>query len=65
MSETAFDGTLISDTSFETLPSEDLLAKLVRAIRTEKRRIYRIGTPVLAALLLTINAVRLKRVVRK
>ena len=36
VSETTFDGTLIPETSFETLRSEDSLAKRVSAIRIEK-----------------------------
>jgi hypothetical protein len=37
--ETAFDGTLISDASFETLASKDLLAKNIGPIYIEKPRI--------------------------
>ena len=44
LSETTFDGTLISETSFETLRSEDLLAKRVSAIRIEKRTFSRTGS---------------------
>ena len=36
MSETTFDGTLISKTSFETLRSEDSLAKRVSAFGADK-----------------------------
>ena len=36
MSETTFDGTLIPETSFETLRSEDSLAKRVDAFGAEK-----------------------------
>jgi hypothetical protein len=41
MSETTFDGTLIPETSFETLRSEDSLAKRVDAFGAEKPTISR------------------------
>ena len=40
MSETTFDGTLIPETSFETLRSEDSLAKRVDGFGAEKPTIY-------------------------
>src|SRR4029078_2098654 len=43
VSETTFVGTSISETSFETLRSEDLLAKRVNALAAEKPTFSRVS----------------------